>query len=249
MGNPHLSRGFSIVTDQRPDLITISGKKFWKWPDGMLLPVISGGALPATDNFNGTNNQALTAYSSNWTMNQGAFWIQTLLIDYVGPAPNSTDVEICGHWNADTFSNDQYAQAHYYGEGFQIGPAVRCAESAATYYVFYTAGTDYTQLNYSVDGSISTIQSSSQTFSNGTLLRLEASSTTLTTTANGTNVFTPQTDNHIGSGYAGIGGYHSGVASLLNDWEGGNLSTPGPTLSVSIIPTNAAYQVKGVKIQ
>ncbi len=88
-------------------------------------------ALPATEAFTNSNGTQLTTHSSNWTLNSGDFDIQSNAL-----SPDAASTENGAHWNADTFDDDQYAQATLVDQfnSRTIGVAVRCHATADTYY-------------------------------------------------------------------------------------------------------------------
>ncbi len=86
------------------------------------MPVIQGGALPATDAFTAADGTSLTTYSANWTHNAGsgfAIWSNAVYCTNGGDG--------LAHWNADAFNNNQYGQvafpavanAEYYLDGMR----------------------------------------------------------------------------------------------------------------------------------
>ena len=194
-------------------------------------------ALPATDDFQGTDGDALTTYSSNWTLNTGDFKIQES-----GGAgrvtPDEPANEAGAHWNADSFNNDQYAELTLIasvGPAVFIGPAVRCAASGGTYYGFYVS-TAEKYLFKMVSGSFTTLASSSSNIPGANdVLRIEASGTTITPKVNGTtdSDLGAQTDSAISSGSAGICGYGSSSGTRGDDFEGGNVAAGGISVPVA----------------
>lgn len=195
-------------------------------------------ALPATDAFTGTNGTALQTYSTNWTINAGGFQINT---NSVACSQNN---EGGAHWNADSFNNDQYAQATVsaIGSGFFIGLGVRESASGATYYgIYYDNGVG--QLFKNVAGTWTQLGSNSVGVSSSDVLRLEAAGTTITPKKNGATTGTPgaQTDSSISSGFAGLSCWGNSTGSRVDDWQGGNLGGGGPsgpppaTLSAPVI--------------
>ena len=183
-------------------------------------------ALPATDTFTGADGTSLPTYSANWSVNTGAFVINTN-----GVCTNSADAECGAGWNADTFDNDQYAlgtlvdtasQYHLFG----VAVRVHTDGTTDTYYGFYTNVTGGNQLFRQVAGTWSQLGSEGTVGANGQIIRLSVSGTTLTPTINGVTTNTPgaQTDNSIASGRAGLSGYSAGTANRLDNWEGGNLN-------------------------
>lgn len=179
-------------------------------------------ALPATDTFTGSNGTQITAHSGSWTLNAGDFDIQSNAL-----APDSGGNECGAHWNADTFDDDQYAEATYVaGQAlFATGIAVRCHASAATYYGFYIdpfSGTN-SYLFKQVAGSWTQIGSNIGNPATSSVIRLEAEGTTLRVIDDGSTIRT-STDSSISSGYAGVAGYGDTTGARIDNWEGGNLA-------------------------
>lgn len=187
-------------------------------------------ALPATENFTDSNGVKLTTHSASWTLNSGDFAIQSN-----GLVNDSGSGAECGaHWNADAFNDDQYAQVVVAASSASyMGPAVRCAASAGTYYGVYQNGSDgyffkmvagsWTQIGYLGSG-----------LAVSDTLRLEASGTTITYKVNGTTE-SEQTDSSIASGSGGVTGWSDGNFTRLDDWEGGNLGGAAAVNGVSAV--------------
>src|SRR5512139_809448 len=70
---------------------------------GHLIPVIQGGALPATDNF----NRAGPALGANWSGSVG----DDLVIESSVQAYGDAAADHSMYWSADLPNDDQYAQA------------------------------------------------------------------------------------------------------------------------------------------
>lgn len=187
-------------------------------------------ALPATDTFTGANGTALQTYSANWTINAGAFQINTNAC-----APDSVGNECGAGWNADTFDNDQYSQctlsAKSGSNAHAAGPGVRHANSGATYYGYYADGTTTAYAFKNVGGTWTQLGANFSSPAAGTVLRLEVSGTTLTIKHNGVSQGT-RTDSAIASGRAGVVGYSASTGMRIDDWEGGNLSGGGGGVTV-----------------
>ena len=193
------------------------------------MPLISGGALPATDAFTAGDGTALTTYSASWSYNNGVFAINTNSV-----YSNTAGGDPVANWNADAFENNQYAQGTLValtGTG-QIGVAVRLSTSEAhTGYFYYSsslsAGRQFYKVvtgSYTQLGNDSTVASSVND-----ALRFEANGTTITPKKNGSvdsNVGGSVTDTAITSGSAGISGSNNQSGSRLDSWEGGNIVLP-----------------------
>src|SRR5438552_8622117 len=85
-------------------------------------------ALPASDNFTGTDGTALQTYNPSWSITIGSFIIQTN-----SAKPNSFAAYTIARWNADVFANDQYSQCTLAALGVDPGGAdVRIATNGTT---------------------------------------------------------------------------------------------------------------------
>lgn len=185
-------------------------------------------ALPATDVFTSTNGTALTTYSSNWTNNDGAFVINTNAV-----APNSAG-QCCAYWNADTFNNNQYSQATVTAidSWVYIGVGVRIAASAGTYYGYYSDSADASYLFKAVSGTFTLLGSFDTVFTTSLAIRIEANDTSIRPMRGGSTAsIGTQTDSSISSGSAGIVGADAGTTSRIDNWEGGNITTPGKAIN------------------
>ena len=194
-------------------------------------------ALPATDTFTASSNAALQTYSSNWTISAGG-----LAVDATADAAYASagDVESGAFWNADTFSNDQYAQgvlnvADVLGA---IGVAVRCSAGGNYYGLYYQPPGQHCWL-FKMVGGVWTELGYAQNVGNwnGATLRLEVSGTTLTPKLNGSVITAigAKTDSSLASGRAGICGYGNKIACLLDNWEGGNLGAAAQSIAPNFV--------------
>lgn len=193
-------------------------------------------ALPATDAFTGTNGTQLETYSANWTINNGALDIQTNSLAPDSPATNSL-----AHWNADAFNADQYSQGTVVTQaGVVIGVAVRVHASAHTGYTLNVEAGNTTYFQKFVGGT-ETLFDSGTGVANSSVLRIEASGTTITPLDDGATpagLVASQTDSAIASGSAGVSGYDDGTTTRLDNWEGGNLGgAPAATRRYSLTLT------------
>jgi len=199
-------------------------------------------ALPATDSFTGSNDDQLTTYSGNWTLNSGDFDIQS---NSLAPDASTASGIHGAHWNADAFSDNQYAEANVEqvagSLNINLGVGVRFHASSDNFYSFHAAyrdpSTDRTYLYRVVAGTYTQLGSTAEyNFADNDVLRIEASGTTITPLKNGSQSETPgaQTDSSHSSGYAGVTGWDDEAAVIrLYSWEGGNLGGSDPTPSVS----------------
>lgn len=136
-----------------------------------------------------------------------------------------------------SYSNDQYAQIVYHNTGTgYVGVGVRAdttdpnGTSSDThdqgYFFECTAGDRF--FGKTVAGSDSALGDDAGSPSDGDIIRIEASSTTITAKINGATIFSV-TDVSLSSGAAWIMGEGNDPLSLGDDWEGGNLSGGAPT--------------------
>ena len=90
-------------------------------------------ALPATEDFNGSNYVQLTTHNASWTLNNGDFDLYSNAL-----ACDAASTWNMAHWNADSFNNNQYAEATLVtlSNGIWIGLAVRCHATQHTGYAF-----------------------------------------------------------------------------------------------------------------
>lgn len=188
-------------------------------------------ALPATESFTDSNGVQLTTHSASWTLNDEDFDIQSNAF-----ATDAASTGYCSaHWNADSFSDDQYSQivvdAVVVNKYCYIGTSARNHASTADYY-YWVGQANESLLGKVVSGSSTQLGAAGAAWVVTDVIKLEAEGTTITPYENGSTTGTPgaQTDAAHGSGYAGIGGYwhapHSGFDDDIrgDDWEGGNLA-------------------------
>lgn len=181
-------------------------------------------ALPATDAFTGANGTALQTYSANWVINSGGLVINTNSV-----APASSGNECGARWNADTFANDQYAQATLVAKegtsNFAAGVGVRhAAGGTATYYGYYADGASSSFVFKMVAGTWTQLGAAFGSIATSSVMRLEVQSTTLTAKIGGVSQGT-RTDSAIASGSAGLSGYSTSTAMRVDTWEGSDLTT------------------------
>lgn len=188
----------------------------------------------AYDIFTGTTSDSLYTYSSKWTDVHGNFTIQTnaLALD------NSS--HSCGSWNADTFTNDQYAQVlitAIASNSAWIGVTVRGSLSVRDYYLFDGNASNSNGFYYVkyVAGTPTTLTNGNGITAVNDVIRLEVIGTTLDGQLNGVTQLGTQTDSSITGGYAGVGGFGVNTVNRLDEWEGGNLEAGAviPSLHVA----------------
>lgn len=186
-------------------------------------------ALPATDDFEAYGDGDLGA-QTNWT-NVSNNWLVATKGSDQRVHPNAND-EDCTRWNADTFADDQYAQAVVDDPTGFVGVSARCSDSAATYYTYFGGdGGNGAWISKVIAGSRTDLQSGGDDFAATDVVRIECEGTTITPVKNGSTDASlgAQTDSAISSGYAGVGGYGFGnqADGNLDTWEGGNLAAAG----------------------
>lgn len=184
--------------------------------------------LPASDNFNRTDDP--TGLGANWTPIRGSPTAQIL---GNAAAPNIDNVEGGIIWNADTFADDQYAEATISQRGnlSYIGVLVRGTTN--NYYLFYT---DDAQRYFArIVGGVFTSFSVDSPLAVNDVMRIEAAGDEISCYINGT-LWTSLTDTNHASGAAGVSVYDNITSTRLGDWEGGNLNQvirPTSTVTVS----------------
>lgn len=188
--------------------------------------------LPATDAFTGANDTNLTAYSANWSLNDGNFQIET---NAISPEDGS---ECAARWSLDTWDPDQYSQITWLAVPntyAAIGPALRLSTAgAATYYFWYADPTDeyYGRFN---TGTYTEFSSRSRVVGVGDVMRLEIDGTSISAFIDGVLQFSgPQTDSSIASGAGGIAGYGTEDTCRGDDWGGGVLDAGGTEYTQSV---------------
>ena len=178
--------------------------------------------VSASDSFEQPNG----APHAQWTAERGSFATTS---DLLSVATVGADSFAMMYWNAASFSANQYAQLTINTPptaGRSIGPAVRCASGAETFYgIFLSSGV--IEIFKMVAGTNTTLVSTAWTTNPGDVLMLSASSTTITAFVNGVQVLTV-VDAAIAAGSPGIGGFDVGTTDpLAYNWVGGNLFSGG----------------------
>lgn len=193
------------------------------------VPVIAGGAVIATDNFNRTNADPLDGSWTNLTGN---------LSKKFKLASNAATPEAVGNdnisYNTGTFPNDQYSQAKVTvsGTGSEtgIGVAVRVTGTANTnaslyWLVVCHAASNNVTLAKFVSGTYTVIWQRTQSFTDGDTFYLEAQGSTLVAKYNGSAIGASSTDTSVTTGSAGIAYSSSTTSASVDDWEGGDFSS------------------------
>lgn len=190
-------------------------------------------ALPATDNFTGADGTNLTTYSGNWSLNNGNFRLFSNALRPLGTG----SIECAARWNADTFADNQYAQATFVAgtAGVYAGIAVRLSISGAdTYYAFYSDCTVDSYFIKYVTGAYTEF-ALGDPVPDGSLVRMEANGTIIRVLIDGVQAYSVM-DSSISSGAAGISGFDSGTGTRIDNWEGGNLTASLPPSRGSRLP-------------
>lgn len=184
-------------------------------------------ALPASDNFTGTEGNAI---NGNWSLpaSVGAKCVYRSNTAGVDSAGNVRGLA----WTADTWPNDQYSQATVVGQGAAAGVAngvsVRMATTGSTR-EWYAGGKENNSFNPRtriwkyVGGTISSLASAgaSQDLAVNDVIKLTVTGTSLELFRNAASILTI-TDSSHASGKAGIQTMHptNASASMLDDWSG-----------------------------
>ncbi len=184
-------------------------------------------ALPATETFTATNNASLPAAIANWTQVTGA---GNLGVNTNAFYPSGTTEEAC-YWNADTPSDNQYAQCALTNRGggnqAHVGPAARCSTSANSYYGVYSDAD--CQFFKQVAGTWTQFGGNLTNPAINSVLRIEANGTTIRVLDDGVQIGST-TDSAIASGRLGLCGYSTAATTTCrgDTWEGGNLGASAP---------------------
>jgi len=199
-------------------------------------------ALPAQDNFNGTNYSYLNVRTG---------WLDTYGTSSLQIRNNGVTAELSGNydagahaivgdsWNGDTFYFEQYSQAVLtaalgYGG---MGVLVRRQGGADSYYGLFIL-TGGAILFKRTAGSNTTLAYDEITRAVGSLLKLTVTGTTTTTLTayyNSVQILTVNdSSSPFTSGSAGVCGIgDNGPNQLIDDWEGGDIGAAAghPTMS------------------
>jgi len=189
-------------------------------------------AVIATDDFNRANG----AIGANWSDVDSTF-----LVSSNTAIPNSYASDAVVRYSAATWPNDQYClaaiRASGGGIGTGIGLVLRCSTSVQTYYRFVVdvTGVDIGRV---VTGAFTPITTRATTWGIVTasdILKCEIQGTTIRVYKNGVQLGADITDANIASGQPGLGYSSTGSDSFLDNWEGGDFSTPATGASVAWI--------------
>lgn len=183
--------------------------------------------VTVTENFNGTNGTGLAAHNAAFVavMGAGAFSLESdrLRCD--------AWTNVASRYNGSAIGSNQYAECVIRGtaEAFRwMGVIGRCASGAATFYAAYYEATTL-RLSKFVAGAESILgANNSFSPSDGDVLRLECSGTTIRVLVNGSEEASA-TDSDIASGDPGVFGNGGAATTRIDDWEAGDLAGPDVT--------------------
>lgn len=196
----------------------------------------------ATDTFTGTtNNQALSAYSANWTDWAGTNHHECAIRYQLAPLiqackPNEQDLEN-GSWYEGTFNADQYGQITIVSiDCGPPGPGVRMGgtSSPSGYRMYGWPNVKASLLCTAADNSAE-LARDTVTWSAGSIMYLSIEGVnpgTFVATYGG--VVLPNcdgtTDSTLDAGNPGVGGYGFSDNDYSDNWEGGDLAAGGATI-------------------
>jgi hypothetical protein len=180
--------------------------------------------LPATDEFTDANGTALPTHNAAWSELDGSIDIQTNGAHCDGIAANGF---AAAGWNLNSFQNDQYAEGEVLSRDFAakgLGLIVRSDTTTPSnnYYIFFCTPTQ-AFLRKVVNGATSLLDFVATGVTAGDVMRMEAEGTTIRGMINGVTVVEDE-DSTFSSGAPGIAFFAVSTATIMEDWEGGNLS-------------------------
>lgn len=171
----------------------------------------AGGTL-ATDDF----NRADGSLGANWTIQLGS----NMAIVSNEAKTSTTGADQLAFWDADTFADDQYAQAKFVNtSGGLNGVCVRNSVVGASKNSYFLR---LDGIHKFVGGAYTKIKNATETTDGDDIFKLTISGDTLTGYKNGVQFVTVD-DSDLTSGSPGILQFTSGTAAILDDWEGGDL--------------------------
>jgi len=191
-------------------------------------------ALPASESFANTNGVQLETHSANWTRHNASSLIGDFDIQTNSLAPDTVNTTGAAWWNADSFGANHYAEATIVAiaSGIYIGLSVRNAAGTNSY-VYSVDSADGGYFDEWVNGTYSALASGGSVVAVGNVIRMEAEGTTIRLKINGTQNMSV-TDTSLATGAPGVGGYHDGTTSRIDDWIGDNMGT-------AVIDSQPAY--------
>ncbi|HTU75242.1 MAG TPA: alpha/beta hydrolase-fold protein [Trebonia sp.] len=174
-----------------------------------------------SDDFTGGNG----GLEGNWTTVPGTSAPQVSDGVAVPGAPGRLN---SAYWSADSFSDDQFAQATLPGSsGWAFGPGIAVRLSGATGYLLWYGNSPGTVSLWRMDSASSwseLAQSGALTVSASDVWRIAAVGSTITGYQNG-NLVVQATDSAYGSGSPGIWLYYAG--NQVAGWSGGDVTGGG----------------------
>jgi len=189
----------------------------------------------ATDNFNRSDDPSLGA---NWTeMRSGA----TFDLVTNSARPGNLGFDCHAFWNADSFPDDQYAQAAITvtGTTSQTGPGVVVRASGLdgtrNFYAVHVdhAASNNVEISKRVAGTFTHLAYFTTTWVDGDVVKLSAVGTTIAVYQNG-SLLGSTTDASVSSGSAGVTYSSTATAAIIDNWEGGSVSS-GPAIVQHVI--------------
>jgi hypothetical protein len=182
-----------------------------------------GGALGTVeaDDFDGYSNDVDLAAQTNWTQVTGAARVYVSAGDgYI--VPNSSSAYVGVRYNATQPAPDQWARLRYQADGTgYIGPSVRMATGAATFYGFYADGTNI-YLFKLVGGSYTQLDTAAFAVSAGDMLEIRVHGSSVVGLVNNEPKVAAN-DTSITSGYAGICGYDADTSCQGDEFSFGDM--------------------------
>jgi predicted GH43/DUF377 family glycosyl hydrolase len=183
-----------------------------------------------TDTFTRANSGTL---GSNWTTISGATDTGTLGITSNAATPTANSVRAAALWNANAFTNDQWAEVLATpsggvntGNNAFYGVCLRAASNDTFYGLQMNFGTTASGLNIFkvVSGTFTSLTVATwATGTNPYLMRGEVTGTTINMYLNGVLALTA-TDSSIASGSAGVWAFNIAASHIaLTNWRGGDI--------------------------
>jgi hypothetical protein len=210
------------VPDSQPDLPAPATSLRVQWSEVKM-------SLPATDNF----NRADGALGSNWSTITG---LNALIISNNAVVVETFESWSGAYWNADSFNNDQYSQAKVSGSAYHQSIICRVNPSSADFYGLDPYNTDYLVLRRWDNGTPTDLFWHEIDCSDKTI-RLECTTSgntvVLNTFLDGTPVET-YVDSDANRKLSGSPGIMNFAWASLDDWEGGNVSSGGTPINISV---------------
>jgi hypothetical protein len=209
-------------------------------------PSAVGRALPATDNFNRTEDPL----AGNWTQTGPGGTEMASDVSSGQAFPRAGASRSAIRWNADTFGAAHYSEATLavYNSSFYGGVTVRHQSGADTYYTFSGEAGTY-EIGRVDAGTYQTITGSLGTPAATDLLKLEVSGTTLTAYVDGVSAGTGATTTGgaaITGGGAGLMGYGSAATVAFDNWTGDDIG--GVTTCPVCAKVNSPIRGGGLRV-